>query len=207
MAAIIFDFDGTLADTFETTLHILGELMGHDGPIDRDEVERLRGMSMIHAAEELKIKPWRMPFMLMRGRRKMSQRIDSIQAISGMPEVIKKLQNEGHQLFIVSTNSIKNIEKFLIRHELIYAFARIYGGAGLLNKARIIKKVVKQNQLDTDDAWYVGDEVRDIHGANAAGIRIMAVTWGYNTAAILKKHEPTTLINQPSDIIRTLEEA
>jgi phosphoglycolate phosphatase-like HAD superfamily hydrolase len=207
MAAIIFDFDGTLADTFETVLHILGELMGHEGPIDQAEVGRLRGMSMMKAAEELRIKPWRMPFMVMRGRRKMSKRIDAIQVVPGMPEVIKKLQNEGHQLFILSTNSVKNIEKFLVRHELIYAFARVYGNVGLLNKARIIKKVVKQNQLDPNETWYVGDEVRDIIGAKHADIRIMAVTWGYNTPAILKKHEPTTLVDTPADIIRTLEEA
>jgi phosphoglycolate phosphatase len=207
MAAIIFDFDGTIADTFGEVLNIFNELMGRDEPIGDAELERLRGMSLMQAAEELRVKPWRMPFLLMRGRRKMTKRIKNINAFEGMPEVIKKLQNEGHQLFVLSTNSTKNINKFLIRHELAYAFARVYGGAGLLNKARIIKKVVRQNGLDPTDTWYVGDEVRDILGAQHAVIPIMSVTWGYNTPEILKKHKPTTLIDRPADIIRVLEEA
>ena len=89
---------------------------------------------------------------------------------------------------------------------MVYEFVEIYSGVGLFDKARILKKVVRRNNLDPADTWYVGDEVRDIVGAQHAGLRVIAVAWGYNTAAILADHHPTKLLHRPSEIIDTLEE-
>jgi phosphoglycolate phosphatase len=207
VAAIIFDFDGTIADTFEAVIGIFQKLTGNNDPVDPVEVERLRGMSLMHAAEDLHIRPWKMPFLLLRGRRQMGKQIKSIQAHREMPETIRKLQHEGHQLFIVSSNSTRNIQTFLRQHDMAYEFVRIYGGAGLFNKGRLLKKVLRQNRLEVTDSWYIGDEVRDIVSAHAAGLRVMAVGWGYNTPEILEAHNPTKLIRAPAEIITVLEES
>jgi phosphoglycolate phosphatase len=206
MAAIIFDFDGTIADTFETVVRIFYGLTGRKDALPPAEVERLRGMSLTHAAEDLQIRPWKMPFLLLLGRRRMTKQMHSIKAHAGITETIKKLHNEGHQLFIMSSNSERNIMKFLRQHEMAYEFVRVYGGAGLLNKARVLKRVIKQNRLEANDCWYVGDEVRDVMAAQHANVRVMAVTWGYNNAAILEEHQPTKLVNRPEQIITILEE-
>jgi phosphoglycolate phosphatase-like HAD superfamily hydrolase len=207
MAAIIFDFDGTIADTFETVVGIFYSLTGRKQPLPHEEIERLRGMSLPRAAEELHIKPWKMPFLLLLGRRRMTRRMNAIDAHPGVVEIIKKLHNEGHQLYIMSSNSLRNIQKFLRRHDLAYEFINVYGSAGLLSKARVLKKVVKQNRLDKNDTWYIGDEVRDVVAAQHAGVRVIAVTWGYNTAEILQEHRPTKLVRTPGQIIVTLEES
>jgi phosphoglycolate phosphatase len=206
MAAIIFDFDGTIADTFETVVGIFYSLTGRKQALPHAEIQRLRGLTLSQAAEELRIKPWKLPFLLLLGRRRMTKRMNSIQAHAGVVDTIKKLHNEGHQLFIMSSNSERNIMKFLSQQELAYEFVRVYGGAGLLNKARVLKRVIKQNRLTANDCWYVGDEARDVVAAQHAGVRVMAVTWGYNNAAILEKHQPTKLVHRPEQIITILEE-
>ena len=206
MAALIFDFDGTIADTFETVVGIFYELPGRKKFLTPEEIQKLRGLSLAGVTEELHVSPWRIPFLLMLGRRRMKRRMHTIKAHAGIPEMIKKLHNEGHQLYILSSNSERNIQLFLSRHDMAYAFVKIYGGVGLFGKAHMLKKVIKQNRLDRKDTWYVGDEVRDVAGAKAADVRIMAVGWGYNTAEILAKHEPTKLIGKPADIIATMEE-
>jgi phosphoglycolate phosphatase len=206
MSAIIFDFDGTIADSFEEVLRVFYDMTGRKEALDPAKIERLRGMSLVHAAEEIHVRPWLMPLLIMRGRRRMGRRMEHVHAHKGVPEIIKKLHNEGHQLYIVSSNSSWNIQKFLGRHDLAYEFVNIYGGVGLLNKGRALKKVMKKNRLDKADTWYVGDEVRDIVGAHNAGIPIMSVSWGFNTDEILKAHNPTILIDKPEEIISILEE-
>ncbi|MDB5164789.1 MAG: haloacid dehalogenase superfamily enzyme subfamily [Candidatus Saccharibacteria bacterium] len=206
MAAIIFDFDGTIADSFETVIHIFHELTGRGEPLTPKEVERLRGMSLLRAAEELHVRPWKMPFLLMRGRRRMRKQIGQLHTFPDMPNVIKKLHHEGHQLFIMSSNSESNIKLFLKQHHLSKEFIQIYGNVGLLGKARKLRKVIKQNQLDQATTWYVGDEVRDIVGSQQAGLRIAAVGWGYNTVDILRQHNPTRLLATPDELLLLLEE-
>lgn len=206
MSAIIFDFDGTIADSFEVIVGIFYEVTKREVRLDDAEVERLRGMSLVQAAEELRIPPWKMPFLLYRGRRRMSKQMAHIAVHRGIPETVRKLQAEGHQLFIVSSNTEKNIRIFLDKHKMTNEFVGIYGSVGLLGKARILKKVIRRNNLDLADTWYVGDEVRDIVGAFHADMRIMSAAWGFNTAEILNAHNPTVLVRTPNDIITTLEE-
>ncbi|HEY5442247.1 MAG TPA: HAD-IA family hydrolase [Candidatus Saccharimonadales bacterium] len=205
MAAIIFDFDGTIADSFETVVGIFHELTGRHDPLPQDEIERLRGLSLLHAAEELHVHLWKMPFLLMRGRRRMTQSMSVIQPYPEVPAVIRKLYDEGHQLFIVSSNSTKNIQQFLRQHYMGREFVSVYGGVGLLGKARMLKRVLRRNKLDPKTVWYVGDEVRDITGAREAGLRVAAVTWGYNNAKILSEHQPTRLIKSPDELLKLLQ--
>ena len=200
MAAIIFDFDGTIADSFETVVSIFRDLTGRHDPIDAAEIERLRGMTLRQVARELHIRAWQMPFLTMRGRQRMTKRMESIAIYPGLPAVIHELQAAGHRLYITSSNSRRNIDLCLRRHRLHAAFINIYGGAGLLNKARVLKKVVRQNSLDPADTWYVGDEVRDVVAARHAGILSLAVGWGYNTPAVLKVYAPDRLITKPAEL-------
>ena len=206
MAAIIFDFDGTIADSFEAVVRIFHELTCRHEPIGLAEIERLRGMSILQVAEELHIQPWKMPFLLMRGRRRMNRRMGGITAQPGVPGVVRKLYEEGHQLFIVSSNSQKNIRLFLRQHHMNKEFVKLYGGVGLLGKSKMLKKVLRRNKLDPGNTWYVGDEVRDINGAHQAGLHVAAVAWGYNTVDILREHQPNRLIETPAELLDFLEE-
>ncbi len=207
MAAIIFDFDGTIADSFESVVQVFYELTGRKERLSPEAIERLRGMSLHGAAEELGIRPWKMPFLLMRGRRRMSKLVGTLQAHPGVPEAIRKLHAEGHQLFIMSSNSEKNIVRFLREHHMRKNFVNIYGNVGLLSKAGVLRKIRRRNRLGSDNCWYIGDEVRDIEGAKLAGIKIMAVTWGFNTAELLQQHQPTAMVNTPAELLQVLEVA
>ncbi|HSX45452.1 MAG TPA: HAD-IA family hydrolase [Candidatus Saccharimonadia bacterium] len=205
MAAIIFDFDGTIADSFETIVQVFHELTGRHDKIPPEEIQRLRGMSLHKAAKELEVRPWAMPFLVIRGRRVLGRRIADISAHAGIPETVRKLYAEGHQLFIMSSNSEANIQLFLQQHHMAKEFIRIYGSVGLLSKARVIRKIRRQNQLGSDNCWYIGDEVRDVEAAEFAGINVIAVTWGFNTAELLNRYHPTAMADTPKELLSILE--
>lgn len=206
MAAIIFDFDGTIADTFEDVVQIFHRLTGRHQKLPEEEVERLRGLSLTGIIEDLQIPPWKIPFLMIRGRQRMARKMSTVEAQPGIIEIIKKIYAEGHQLFIISSNSRRNIRAFLRKHQLQEEFVEIYGSVGLFSKGRALKKIVRRNHLNPAETWYIGDEVRDVLGAHHAGLRMVAVSWGYNTATILQEHKPTRLVSQPAELLKILEE-
>jgi phosphoglycolate phosphatase len=199
-SAIIFDFDGTIADSFLIALSITYELV-HREPLPDEDISRLRSMSLIQVLRELRIPPWRVPFLLRRIRRRMSGRMDEIMIIPGIGEIIKALSEE-HKLFILSSNSAANVRVFLQRFGIEGCFSGIYGNVSPLRKASKLLKLVRENSLSIRDAWYVGDEARDIKAAHLACLKSAAVTWGYSNIHALKSHQPDKLVFSPDELMR-----
>jgi phosphoglycolate phosphatase len=205
VANVIFDFDGTIADSLALAIHIFEQLVRGGKPLSPSEVERMRGMSLIHAGMELRIAPWKLPFLLAKGRRMMRRQIDTVQAFEGMPELVRALRQDGHKLYIMSSNSVQNIRPLLKRYKLDKDFIKLYGGAGLMGKANVLRRVLRRQKLERATTYYVGDEVRDIEAAQKAGVKIISVVWGYNNEAILRKHNPDFVVEQPADIRKVLK--
>ena len=204
MSAIIFDFDGTIADSFNVAIEIFHEITGRENKFTAEDISRLRGSTIMHVAGELDIKPWLIPKLLIQGRKLMSSKMPEVAPYQDFPKVIKYLHNEGHRLFIMSTNSKRNIEAFLAANGLEKLFIKIYGNVGILSKAGVLKRLIKSQKLDVKDSWYVGDEVRDIHAAKKADIRNISVSWGYNSYDILAENKPTKLVNSPLEILEVI---
>jgi phosphoglycolate phosphatase len=135
------------------------------------------------------------------GRRAMCDSIDAIEPCEDLPRIIRRLYDDGHKLFIVSSNSVHNIELFLTWHALNIEFVKIYGNVGWRGKTHVLKKACRHNKLAKADTFYVGDETRDIRSAKRAGIGSVAVSWGYNTVPVLKSYHPNYLIEHPSKLM------
>jgi phosphoglycolate phosphatase len=206
MAAIILDFDGTIADSFEYVVAFLERHVRKGRVLTPAEKDKLRGMSMIEMALHLGCSRWRLPLLFIIGRRAMGKAIYNVPLFTGMGKVIDQLHAEGHTLIIVSSNNTRNIKKFLHQHHLYKFFTDIYGGAGFFGKRRAIRTVLWRNKLQANDALYIGDEARDIDASKAAGIRIIAASWGFDRADLLAERNPTALAHSPQDIVRILEE-
>lgn len=201
---VIFDFDGTIADTFVMAIDIFYKLRPRWPVMPKGEVERLRGMAMRQVARELQIPFWHIPFLLMRGRKIMASQLESIVLIQGMDEVIKTLHANGYTLYVISSNSKKNVSGFLRHHNLEVYFKDIKGAAGLFGKANIITRLLKHNHVQPTAAYYIGDEARDIEAAHKAGVHAIAVSWGYNNIEVLSHHQPEKLVFDPSEILEML---
>jgi phosphoglycolate phosphatase len=59
---------------------------------------------------------------------------------------------------------------------------------------------MRQLRALPNDAWYVGDEVRDVEAARGAGMRSLAVSWGFNSESVLRASHPDSLAFEPSEL-------
>ncbi len=208
MNAVVFDFDGTIADSFNVIVEIAYELTKREQLADINHAleMRLNHQSLNQTAKLLKIPRWQWPWLLNRGRKIMARDLHKIPLIKGMDEVFKQLKANHYELFVVSSNSKANVERFLAEKELAGYFQNISGGVGLFDKSRAIKRLMRDNKLKNDSIIYVGDEVRDIVAAKQLNIPCIAVGWGYNSEALLARYSPTVLVNSPTQLVDAISE-
>lgn len=206
MKTVIFDFDGTIADSFAVVVAIFHELTHRTQLVRPEEIVRLRNMRLMDVAKAEHISGWRIPLLIVSGRRRMTKRLNEVQVFGGMVDTIKQLHADGYQLFIMSSNSTSNVKSFMQERELDQYFTKTYGGVGLLGKARALKKILRQNHLLAADCIYVGDEPRDIEGSEAAGVACIAVSWGFNAVELLREHHPLAIASTPEKLLSVIEE-
>lgn len=200
MATYIFDFDGTIVDSFDYVLGFLAEEAGKDRPVGK-QAANFRNKSMKDMALELGIPFWRLPFLFFKGRRVMRSHMDNLRPFVGMTELIETLSDKGHQLYIVSSNSGRNIRRFLIKRSLSQHFYAVKGGAGLFGKDNIMRGLIRRYKI-TGEIFYIGDETTDIRAAKAARVQSIAVTWGFAGREELAAKEPDYLAMTPDDILK-----
>jgi phosphoglycolate phosphatase len=193
---IVFDFDGTLADTFLLAMNALMRRL----PMAVEDTARLRGLGLRELAHELGIHLWRLPFLGWQVRQQLARELDTIELIPGIEATIKQLSKHYH-LFILSANSASNVRSVLTRLGIVDEFVGIYGKADFLRKDRSLRRLLRQNQLKPDDVWYVGDQARDITAAHRVGMRAAAVSWGFNNIAALERHHPDVLVFSPEELL------
>ncbi len=204
MIDIIFDFDGTIADSFSEILEVFYEISHPHHELSDQEIKQLRSLPLLEIAKRLHIPWWRTPFLLVRGRRAMTNHMIKVKIFPGISDQIVSLHERGHRLFIISSNSRQNVLTFLKRYKLDQYFEEVYGGIGLFSKAAAIKKFLRRNHLTAEGSIYIGDEGRDVEASKEINIRCISVTWGFSSLEILRDLKPFALAESPSDLSRII---
>jgi len=205
---LIFDFDGTLADTFAAGLEILNVLAGEFGfrPLEEADVPKARDMRTRQLMKYLGIPMAQMSRIARRGSEELTARMPGIEPLPGVPELLHALKDAGFELGIVTSNNEANVRMFLQKHGLEY-FAFIRSSSKLLGKSRELRAVMKARKVAANDILFIGDETRDIEAAQKAGIRMAAVTWGYNSARSIEAMKPDFLFAHPDALTAFLQES
>ena len=198
----LFDFDGTLADTLEISSTILNELAAEFRfrPLPPEELEAARRLGTREFIRHLGVRPWRVPGIARRGLLKLQDRISEVMPIAGIPETLAELHARGHRIGILTSNSETNVLAFMARHRLPY-FHFVRTSSKLFGKARVMHRILRSEKVSTGKVVYVGDETRDIEAAREAGMRIAAVTWGFNAPETLAALSPDHLLSSPAELL------
>lgn len=199
---VIFDFDGTLADTESFVVHIANQLAEQYGfhKVKASHLKRLKTMEAWDVLDHLNVTKWKVPFILRDGRRILNQKIQYVDLIQrDWPAILRAMHAHGIKMGIISSNSKKNIRGFLKNNQIdVFDFVL---SSSLNGKKRIIQKVIRKHGYKHHQVLYVGDEVRDIDAARAAQVDVASVAWGFNTPEILAQSNPTYLIKDVNDLL------
>ena len=202
---VLFDSDGTLADTLpwaSAAFNQLAEKYGFNQASHADH-EAFRHLSMKEMLRRAKIPLWRLPLLVTGIRKLMAEHVHEFSLFDGISESLKQLSRSGVILGIVSSNSRENVSAILGSENaaLIKHFAC---SASLFGKAPKLRSVLRASGVSAHEAIYIGDETRDAEAAHKVGMAYGAVAWGYHPLDMLRSQSSAEYFTQPSEIGRKL---
>ena len=203
---LIFDFDGTIADTFHAIVKISNQLADEFQfkTMTSSEAEQMKNNTVKETIAKLNIPLLKIPIIIAKAKSELLKGISEIDPVVGLKETLLQLKKLGIQLGILTSNSAQNVDGFLKNHEL-QIFDFIKTTSKIWSKDHHLSKIIESYNLKATEVLYVGDEVRDILAAHRCGIKVAAVTWGYNSTKTLSEHNPDYLLNHPKELLNLID--
>lgn len=201
----IFDFDGTLADSFPWFLSVVNRLAEDHGfqRIEEHEIERLRSHSARQLVTQLGVPLWKMPRIARQFHQMMAADIARISLFPGVDRLLRGLAERGIDLAVVTSNSFENVRQVLGPHNTAL-LRHCSCGAALFGKRSKLRDVLRDSGTPAPEAICIGDEIRDLEAARAEGIAFGAVSWGYTDPASLRAHAPEEMFTSPEEILERI---
>lgn len=208
MKQILFDLDGTLTDSGEGIMHCAELTLEHYNlPIPpRSEMRSMVGPPLRDsflrfgiAATELDnaVAYYRKHYLAV-GQYENTP-------YPGIPELLKKLCDEGHRLYIATSKPETMASDILQYFGLLQYFSIVCGAVpgGRSTKEQVIEHLLSQLE-NTENLVMVGDTIYDVKGAAYHNIPCIAVSWGYGiiedvTAA------GATIVNTTDELYQLLQ--
>ena len=202
MNTIIFDFDGTIANSFDTILAVTNRLAVEFGyaPASPEEIKSLQNLSSREILKQSRIPLYKLPALLRRLKCEMRQEIHHIQPFPDMLDALAGLRDQGYTLGILTSNTEENVAFFLKAYQATDLFLFAHSGVTLFGKSRRINQLLRTYELPQQSVIYVGDETRDIEAARRSKIKILSVGWGFNSVQVLTEAQPDGLVRSPKEL-------
>lgn len=202
---VIFDFDGTLADSYPFFLNTINDLADtyKFKKVDMAEIETLRGYDAKNLMNYLGLPLWKVPIVGNSFRKKMAEKIDQISLFAGIENMLQVLSKSGIVLSLITSNSYNNVHQVLNSKNMdIMVYPQC--GTSLFGKQSRLKNILQKTGIHSSQAIYIGDEIRDLKAANAENINFGAVSWGYTRIDALMGHSPAEIFYCVDEIVRKI---
>lgn len=203
--SIVFDFDGTLADTFEIGLDIYNNHLAGRFGLPKNVNTTLDQMELRSSNEVIKqyLTWWNTPIVGFLWEKYSYQYIPSAKLFPGIAELVTTLKQRGFKIGILSSNTHRNVVKCLQNNDLnIFDF--IHTNSPLTSKNRALKALFSSHLVDKNNCLYIGDEIKDILSSKQVGIPVISVGWGFNHKQSLINEQPDFFIENVTDLKRLL---
>jgi phosphoglycolate phosphatase len=200
----IFDFDGTLADSlpwFRASFHDV--IARFDlTPVTAEELEGMRGLSAREIMARLNVSMWQLPAIVSDMRKRKLAAASETSLFAGIPAMLSDLQRQDIKTAIVSSDSEASVRQVL--GPATAQITRFDCGAAVFGKHWKFRRVARKLGAKPSETICIGDEIRDIEAARAAGMDSGAVVWGYALPSALQAAGPTHLFNSIEEMMQRL---
>ncbi|MFO0848954.1 MAG: HAD hydrolase-like protein [Gemmataceae bacterium] len=198
---VVFDFDGTLADSLGPALGIFNQIAHDLGLKPITDLEAARSMPTRQLLRQLGVRFWRLPRVVRAFQAAAAEHADELALHAGIPDALRTLHAGGHRLGVLSSNREDTIRTVLRRYEVEHLFGFVVGYPKLFGKAKALRRILKQERADRDGVLFVGDELRDLDAGRKVRVATAAVTWGFQTEQLLTTGNPTVVVRTPAELV------
>ena len=210
---VIFDFDGTLADTKENIILTFQMTMKELGVEikSRQECAATIGLTLEDAFKVLYPGMAAEKYILLRDTyRRIFKENRKILVPGLFPEVmetLEELRRRGYLMSIASSRLSPSLQSFLEDMKIAHLFEYAVGGDNVEHPKPApdaVLQILRHYNLSAEEAFVVGDMPFDINMATNAGVKSCGVTWGNADAAQLKESGANYIIDKMSQLLEIL---
>ncbi len=124
----------------------------------------------------------------------------AVKPFAGLIPVLDVLRQD-RILAVISSNGYRTISAMLARFHFDPYFGEIFGSDFRFSKKEKIDHALEKYGISRDRTFYIGDTAGDIMEARAAGVRSVAVTWGWHSRERLVAVRPDFLVDTPEGLL------
>jgi phosphoglycolate phosphatase len=117
---------------------------------------------------------------------------------SEVVKLIHKCKENGYFLAVVSSDFPETLLPEVKEYGLENVFKEVITDAN--DKLEPVQKIIKENNLNLKDTFFVGDSNHEIDVSKEAGIKSVAVTWGFTSERKLRARNPDYIITDPKEL-------
>lgn len=213
MQNYLFDFDGTIVDSRQVVLKSTRTMCQKIGlPVPTDDVilnymgiplEAMVPDMVMKAGKTFSPADYDRAYTIFRKAYR-THEFELTTVFPHMKDTLAKLQQRGHQLFIVTSKNSHSLVLGLQKFGLTQYFT---GTVGSDNVAHFkpapdgVLKILNEYHLKADESVMIGDAKYDLQMGNAAGVHTCGCTWAAFSVANLKREHPDYLIDDPEELL------
>lgn len=213
--AVLFDLDGTLADTAPDLAYAVNR-MREDRGLPVTPYDLLRPMASAGArgliGVAFGVKPEDVEFEAMRTEFLANYEAhiaDSTVLFDDIVALLTKIESNGQRWGVVTNKPLRYTDALLPLIGLAHAACSISGDTTPHAKPHPepLFEAARRLQLEPEQCWYVGDDLRDIQAGKAAGMPTIAAGWGYCGMSEPANWDADFIAGSPREIIELLSTA
>lgn len=215
MKLALFDVDGTLMDSQAMILASMTSAFTAEGlPMpSRTEMLGIVGLSLVKAMAVLR--PDDGPEHHERLAQSYKQAFWTNRADSSFPELpfdgaldlLRRLKARDDVLIGIATGkSQRGVRHIIDQFGLDGVFSTIQTSDDAPSKPHpgMILQAMAETGVAPQDTVMIGDAIFDIEMAHAAGVKVAAVSWGFQPKAVLERAKPHAIVNDFNELEETL---
>ena len=205
---IIFDFDGVLADSFETLYLLIKDSFAHiDFKLTRNQYKGFFNGDVHQGFKNfISNKEKYLSFSEFRKNnydKYYYNKKNKVKFFLGAREFIAKLKGK-HVLAIASSGHQKNIKNLLEDGGIKNLFNFVLANTST-DKEGMIREILHKSGLKPEETVMISDTVGDIIMAKKAGLRTLAVTWGFHSKNKLKNSNPYAIVKSFKELLGQID--
>lgn len=208
--AIIFDLDGTLADSLQDIADAMNKTLTRFGypTYSYDEYKYLVGNGLqnlvtkaLPETDRNKARIEEVLSVMMKNYRQAL--VVKTKLYDGIPELLDKLTQQGFKLALLSNKADELTQEIASKLLSRWKFDCILGASDHFPRKPSPESalyIAEQLEVLPSEVLYLGDTDVDMQTANAAGMFAVGVTWGFRTREELEKNGAKRVIEEPAEL-------